>query len=405
MSLLARLARVPTRCPPTWKVTRAVSEPWHDPEIAQHLETCARCARQHQAHRDLVTLARALPDPGALPPESRQAIAAALWGSGSPPAATAAAVPRRRLRRVLVAAALPAAAALALAVWNGHRAHAPAPPAPAAARQPRPSSLATIQAFGNARFLRAQAQPDEIVRLYEGRIALDITPLKAGERFRVLTDDAVVEVRGTSFELTAQAGKLVTASVSRGRVEVKAGQAFAVLDAGDRWERAGERVGERATPVDPAAPPGAAIAPVHPARKRAHPPERTPARRASTEVERAIFARGWSSLRAGKPADAAATFAELEQRAHGSSLEEDALYWRAVAEARRHDEALAARLFQDFLTRFPRSGRQGEAAAALGWLLLHASDVAAARRAFEQAAADPSPVVRASASEGLRRTK
>jgi hypothetical protein len=297
---------------------------------------------------------------------------------------------------VLVAAALPAAAALALAVWNGQHGHSPPPPPPETAT-PRPSSLATIQAFGNAQFLRAQTQPDEIVRLYEGRIALDIAPLKAMERFRVLTDDAVVEVRGTSFELTARAGKLVAASVSRGRVEVKTGEAFAVLDAGDRWERT--------APVESAAPAGAAVSPVHPARSRAHPPARAPARRASTEVERAMFALGWSSLRAGKAADAAVTFAELEQSAHGSSIEEDALYWRAVAEARRHDEALAARLFQDFLTRFPRSGRQGEAAAALGWLRLRANDVAGARSAFEKAAADPSPVVRASASEGLRRAK
>ncbi len=30
MSFLARLA---LRCPPKWKIARAVSEPWHDPEV------------------------------------------------------------------------------------------------------------------------------------------------------------------------------------------------------------------------------------------------------------------------------------------------------------------------------------------------------------------------------------
>ena len=118
-----------------------------------------------------------------------------------------------------------------------------------------------------------------------------------------------------------------------------------------------------------------------------------------------MFARGWSFLRAGRAADAAVAFAELEVRAAGGSLEEDALYWRAVAEARRHDETLAVRLFEDFLKRFPVSGRGGEAATALGWLLLHANDTVGAQRAFENAARDPSPIVRSSALEGLQRIK
>jgi hypothetical protein len=61
-------------------------------------------------------------------------------------------------------------------------------------------------------------------------------------------------------------------------------------------------------------------------------------------------------------------------------------------------------LFNAFLERVPRSSRAAEAAAAVGWLLLDGGETRAARRAFERAALDPSPAVRASAQEGLRRT-
>jgi hypothetical protein len=391
MSLLERMVRLSERCPPAWKVTRAVAEPGREPEIMAHLDGCIRCAGHYQAHRDVVMRVRALPGAGGLSPESRVAIAANLW-SAKPRSRMA---PRRR--RILLMAAIPLAAAIVLgiaAIRPPRPRERTAPDGAAASR----SSLATIHSFGTARYARTQAAPDEIVRLYDGRITLDITPLHPSERFRVLTDDAVVEVRGTTFELTALAGRLIAASVTRGRVEVRAGNAFAVLDAGDRWERASPPVAAAPTPaaVPPSPPP-------------AHTPARRPARpiqpRASTEVERAMFARGWAALRAGNAADAAVAFAELETRAGGSSIEEDALYWRAVAEARRHDEALAARLFQDFLKRFPGSGRRGEAATALGWLRLRANDVAGARSAFETAAGDPSPVVRSSAQEGLQRTK
>lgn len=389
MSLLARMVQLSGRCPPAWKVTRAVSEPGREPEVMSHLDSCVRCAGQYQAHRDLVIRMRALPGSGGLSAESRGAIAANLW-TAKPPSRIA-----QRLRRSLLIAAIPAAAAIALGIAALRQPQPRERPSPGGVRT-SPSSLATIHSFGTARYTRTQAAPDEIVRLYDGRISLDITPLHPNERFRVVTDDAVVEVRGTSFELSALAGRLVAASVTRGRVEVKVGNGFAVLDPGDRWEMASPPVASLPTVAPPPPPP---------ARTPARRPSRPAQPRPSTEVERAMFARGWSSLRTGKAAEAAAAFAELEERAAGSSLEEDALYWRAVAEARRHDEALAARLFGDFLKRFPSSGRRGEAATALGWLLLHANDVAGARRAFEIAADDPSPMVRSSAREGLQRTK
>src|SRR5205809_310350 len=100
-------------------------------------------------------------------------------------------------------AALPARVALpfvGVAVADGRR--APVPQA-GPTRATSFASRASIRAIGNARFFRAQPPPDEIVRLDDGRIELDVNPLAAGERFRVVTDAGEVEVRGTIFEVLA----------------------------------------------------------------------------------------------------------------------------------------------------------------------------------------------------------
>ena len=139
-----------------------------------------------------------------------------------------------------------------------------------------------------------------------------------------------------------------------------------------------------------------------PARPLAAPKPR--ANQRASAAESALFDRAWSALRAGNAGDAAATFADLERRARGHAIEEDALYWRAVSVARTKDSASAGLLFREFLRRFPASSRRGEAAVALGWILLDAENVSEARHAFEQALSDPAAGVRDSAAEGIRRT-
>jgi TolA-binding protein len=123
----------------------------------------------------------------------------------------------------------------------------------------------------------------------------------------------------------------------------------------------------------------------------------------SAAAARASFERAWSLLRQGNPMDAAKLFAEVETLAQGAGIAEDALYWRAVAITRTRDVPEARRIFGDFLGRFPASVHHGEAATALGWLLLDGGDADAARRAFAQAIDDPSRTVRDSARDGLAR--
>lgn len=391
MTRFAWLARS-RHCPPAWKLTRAAASEPHDPEIEKHVAACAACAAELATLRELAAEAQDLPAPPGMSDESRAAISARLLAA--PPE------PQRRetapARGAIVVTAVAATVAVVIAVVivpivrRGAAPEEQARAAPAPASTPH-TSRASIRAIGNARFFRAQPPPDEIVRLDDGRIELDVIPLAAGERFRVVTDHGEVEVRGTMFEVLASNRSLRSVSVSRGRVEVRSGSGLSVLDAGDRWEQA---------PPAPGPAPGAAEAP--PARHVPVPKPR--ANQHASAAESALFDRAWSSLRAGNAGDAAATFADLERRARGRAIEEDALYWRAVSVARTKDSASAGLLFREFLRRFPASSRRGEAAVALGWILLDAENVSEARHAFEQALADPAAGVRDSAAEGVRRT-
>ena len=407
MSLLAHLALL--RCPPAWRLTRLVSQPADDEATQRHVRSCARCAREVQTLQQVVTLAGSLAAAPEMSDGTRRAIAGHLGARNLGEVSGSQVRPRRVRRGVLLAAAIPALGAAIVLLYTA------APPRGSFYRRwaqvttpTAPQSLASIHAFGAVHFARVQAPPDEIVRLDEGTISLDVTPLGLNQRFRVVTADAVVEVRGTSFRVSAAGRSLLAASVSHGRVEVRTAGALAVLDAGDRWERDGGT-----TSPAPDVPPPAPTSPA-PARTAAPTPSRrhTPAAATATaparqpfELESALFDRGWASLRSGDAASAAALFARLEELARGRPIEEDALYWRAVAVARLRDPRAAARLFGQFLQRFARSPRADEAASARGWLLLETGDSDEAARAFQRASEDPSPAVRASAAEGLRRTR
>jgi len=397
MTWLDQVMRLARRCPPGWKLTRAISERFADDELQAHVARCPRCAAEHSGLLELVDHAALLPPPVEMSRASRQAISARLLGASTPTAVTH----RRRLGVALACAAAAAAIGIATAIGTAGGARDVGvqdvqrhdPGAKSAPFQP-PASRAAVRAVGAARFVRVQAPPDEIIRLDEGTVVLEVASLPRGERFRVQTDDGVVEVRGTRFEVSASQRRLVAVSVSKGRVEVRsAAGALAVLDPGDEWVH-------KPTP----APPPAEVAP--PATPSARGSAKPPASRdQATRAAKMSFDRAWSLLRQGHARDAAALFADVERDARDAGTREDALYWRAVATARTGDAAEAQRLFVDLLQRFPRASRSGQAATALGWLLLDGGDTAAAARAFERAINDQSPTIRASAAEGLRRAK
>jgi TolA-binding protein len=113
------------------------------------------------------------------------------------------------------------------------------------------------------------------------------------------------------------------------------------------------------------------------------------------------FARGWTELGAGNFAAAAEAFAHAAGPRGENTLSEDACFWRAVAFDRAGRFGEAQRAFTEFLARYPRSDRAGEASVMLGWLLLRAGDGAAAAARFAGALDDPGERVRGSAQAGL----
>jgi hypothetical protein len=266
-------------------------------------------------------------------------------------------------------------------------------------------SLATIQATGDARFYRSSSRPDETVHLEHGTIVLEVARLSAPERFRVVTADAEVEVRGTNFEVSASHGQLTKVFVRRGRVEVRSlGGAAAVLDPGDQWVR------EEETPVAPIEA-GVGVRPsmVEPPANGRDSSSRTPVRSdppaLAAERDRASdsFGEAWSLLRRGETRKAALAFAKLERDARDNASAEDASYWEGVALARAGESPEAREVLTRFVGRFPESPRAGHAHVILGWLLMKAGDRSAARSAFVGASRDPSASVRDSALDGLAR--
>lgn len=95
----------------------------------------------------------------------------------------------------------------------------------------------TCNTHEGARFVLVGAAPDEIVRLLDGALTVEVDPLGPRERFRVVTGDGEVEVRGTAFEVRAEQDQLRAVRVLHGRVVVRGAplEGEVELGPGQRW--------------------------------------------------------------------------------------------------------------------------------------------------------------------------
>jgi ferric-dicitrate binding protein FerR (iron transport regulator) len=184
--------------------------------------------------------------------------------------------PRRRGPRpaVLWVPVMAAAAMLIVLVLRD-------PPAPAQARR------ATVQASDGAHFTHvttaAAGDADEVVRLTGGRVTVDVEPLSDGQRFRVVTGDAEVEVHGTSFDVVVEGDELQRVYVHEGVVEVRFGALAPVtLQPGQAWDRASAlrtvHLEEEPAPVDPSGLDSEAVAGAIADLELPPPPQPSPAR-------------------------------------------------------------------------------------------------------------------------------
>ncbi|MBI5477308.1 MAG: FecR domain-containing protein [Deltaproteobacteria bacterium] len=371
------------------------------------------------SHDELTALARELPADVPSADRLEQVRTAILASVAERP-------PRRRswLRPMLFAAALGAASA-AFAVGL----HALVVRGRPGAQNGVAAQTYRAQIFPHpgASFVRAWPSPDEIVRLTEGTITVEVSRLGPGERFRVITGDGEIEVRGTAFDVSAAGDRLAAVRVMTGRVRIRSGaNATTEIGPGERWQARLLAAGApAAAPPEnsPASAPTVAVAhllaggrspaPVAPpppprnvpgpsSRTAGPAPDRDPSAppRATRAVE-TLYDEAWGELRAGRAGPAAATFERAALAAAGTPLAEDATFWQGVALRRAGRRAPAGRVLVAFIERYPRSPRASEAAAILGWLLLDDGDLAGAERRLTAAARDPVPKVRDSARAGL----
>ncbi len=328
--------------------------------------------------------------------------------------------PRRaRLAWWLGAPALAAAVVLFVAIDRG--------PKPA----PVPSlKMATVEASEGAHFTHTSMDTDEVVRLTSGRVTVRVQKLEHEEqRFRVVTSDAEVEVRGTSFDVEVVDDRLREVVVHEGLVEVRPkGRPALLLAAGERWTATTVTAAIPAPELAPAPAPAptpelapapapapaptpapiASLAPeVEPEPEVAPEPEPEPELEPEPEPEpepteaEVAFQDGWRTLRAGNYGNAADAFHTVIALDPDGPLAQDARYWRAIAQARAGRAATARISMARFLEKHPKSSRAGEISTMLGWLLVDVGDREAAQRRFKAAMHDDDEKVRNSARAGL----
>ena len=301
------------------------------------------------------------------------------------------------------------AVAAALALYVVPRVLGGGGPAPTGARQ-RPVAAhahahapvfrAEIAPQPGAAFSHQTPQPDEQIRLADGTLAIEVAPLAADQRVRVMVGDAEVESRGAGFDVVVARDRLVSVAVRRGRVEIRpSGRPAVFLASRERWDASTTSTGANAVLAPPAPRRRPArFSRIHPA--SVEPPPAAP-RATAPPAERA-YEQAWRALRGGDPADAAAEFERAVAADRDGALAEDATFWGAVALGRAGRSAGATRALTRFLARYPASPRAEEASAMLGWLLLDDGDLEAAEARFAVAVNARAQPVRDSARAGLR---
>lgn len=202
-------------------------------------------------------------------------------------------------------------------------------------------------------------------RLQEGRLEAQVVKLQPGERFRVETERAAIEVKGTHFTVDAQPS---SATCPGGETAVTVQEGVVTVEGPDkaqRFLRAGEQYevpcGEvkPPTPSTEAEPPPESPAPAEPAEQPV--PAKTPATRIGKGTRavpsplakmNSLYEQAMAARRAGDPEQAVALLRQLRAEFPAGQLDEAA----AVEELRllekldvKRARAAAAR----YLTEFP----------------------------------------------------
>ncbi len=427
-------------CPSSVELTREFSI-GANMATQEHLNRCEHCAEQWSTFDKLADLGRDLPEPTPSA-EKAEAVRATVLDSFSEVPSTS--VSSHRWRWVM--GAIAASIVTGLFVFS-----VLSTPSPSAIEMNEPTVFkATVHTHVAAQHFRTGSQPDEIVRLTKGTITVSVEPLKKGERFRVVTGDAEVEVRGTVFDVVVQDDRLLEVNVISGEVEVRPIEApSVVLGPGERWLKPDlHALPERVVADDSIAEPSGDELPEVPSRsvKRVSRHEQA-ARRfeavasgreqfetvdlketddrteivkqssdSLTKEETPVpetpvptphpaeiaFQNGWKALKQSAYDEAVGEFTAAINTPGAGRIAEDASFWRCVSYARAGRRARAGKALSVFLETYPHSPRAGEVSVMLGWKLFEKGELDAAEKLFTNATRDENPRIRSSAQQGLR---
>jgi hypothetical protein len=337
----------------------------------RHLDSCARCSREVV---ELQSLADQLCNSGAEADadelharRERTRLLAAFDAKLAPPERTLAA------RGWLVGAA--AASLLVLSFFMYFRARGIA--------TPDTERAVVVHADGTATWSRQSEGPVEKILLERGALSIHVDHARERRRLLVVLPDGELEDIGTTFTVSADAGRTTGVSVASGSVVLRIhGQAPLALGAGETWRPSPPAV---VSPCPNCAPPpaaGATSAAIAPSAAPASPPTSTRTQGAQTALtpsdRRASpaasaegheptpsldFRAAMTLLDSGDNGAAAARFASFLNAHPRDARCEDAAYLRVIALQRTGDAGSMREAATRYLRQYPNGFRRAEVAA------------------------------------------
>lgn len=344
------------RCTRSWQAEALEDgrlSPADSASFERHVATCEVCRREVEALAQLKLTAERMPVLASTPLEHRRLRHEVLRHAHE---ASVQAPQRTRAKLAFIAAALALGSALLFFATRGGE----PPPRATAPHAPRAGVVPEYDATASADAVWHTLARGRVLRLAleRGQLELTVEHLQPDQRFLVQLPDGELEVKGTRFVVRADGTRTTSVRVIDGRVALRLrDEPPSLLSAGDAFTAE--------VPVSvPLHVPGASSGPLEPNSTRTpkrtvpEPPLELPAEAPPAE---SIFARAMTAFSAGDFGRADALFEQFEREHPRDSRIEDALFLRAVARARRGDDAGARAIARDYLARFPGGLRKADA--------------------------------------------
>jgi TolA-binding protein len=354
-------------CPRLFEVEALRDGRLSGPELTHfraHLSVCPDCAREAEALDALGAALRNAPNASRVDElqvrRERTRLLAAFDAHLVP-------TPRARgraFRYGLASATLSLLAVLVFAFW---RDRSPAPITQAA-------DPVLIRGDSNARWSRQSEGQLDRIRLEQGALSIRVDHTTETRHVVVILPDGELEDIGTTFSVSADAGRTTSVSVQEGSVVLRLrGELPRVLGAGDTWSPpAAPPTLASSSPTDSeavATPPGpsstgsSAAPPMSGSRLGAKSLVSAGARPVpptDTRDPAADFRTAMEAFNGGDHQRAAALFGAFLSQHSRDPRAEDAAYLRVLASHRAGDSAATRRTARDYLRHYPQGFRRAE---------------------------------------------